>query len=123
MALSPQQDERILTVGELTRAIKETLNTTFPAIWVKGELSGLKRPDSGHLYFNLKEGTQAVIACAMWRASAARLAFDPRDGAYTSISPNASTSEPSRGSNVSRPALPRHMAHAITASVPSLRLK
>ncbi len=81
MALSPQQDERILSVGELTRAIQSTLKETFPAVWVKGELSGLKRPDSGHLYFNLKEGTQAVVACAMWRSSATRLAFEPRDGA------------------------------------------
>ena len=80
MSVSPQQDERILSVGELTRAIKETLNQAFPTVWVKGELSGLKRPDSGHLYFNLKEGTQAVIACAMWRGSAQRLTFDPRDG-------------------------------------------
>ncbi len=80
MSLSPQTDERILTVGELTRAIKETLNEAFPGIWVKGELSGIKRPDSGHLYFNLKEGTQAVIACAMWRTSATRLTFDPKDG-------------------------------------------
>jgi exodeoxyribonuclease VII large subunit len=80
MALSPQQDERILSVGELTRSIKETLNEAFPAIWVKGEMSGLKKPDSGHLYFNLKEGTTAVVACAMWRGSATRLTFDPRDG-------------------------------------------
>jgi exodeoxyribonuclease VII large subunit len=79
MALSPQQDERILSVSELTRSIKSTLAQAFPAIWVKGELSGLKRHDSGHFYFNLKD-KEAVISCAMWRGSVGKLAFDPRDG-------------------------------------------
>lgn len=80
MALLPAQDDRVLSVGELTRAIKETLNDAFPGVWVKGEVSGLKRPDSGHLYFNLKEGTTAVIACAMWRNAAMKLGFPLKDG-------------------------------------------
>ena len=80
MALLPAQEDRVLSVGELTRAIKETLNDAFPGVWVKGEVSGLKRPDSGHLYFNLKEGTTAVIACAMWRNAAMKLGFPLKDG-------------------------------------------
>lgn len=80
MASLPSQDDRVLSVGELTRAIKETLNDAFPGVWVRGEVSGLKRPDSGHLYFNLKEGTTAVIACAMWRNAAMKLGFPLRDG-------------------------------------------
>ena len=80
MALLPSQEDRVLSVGELTRAIKETLTDAFPGVWVKGEVSGLKRPDSGHLYFSLKEGTTAVIACAMWRNAAMKLGFPLRDG-------------------------------------------
>ncbi len=80
MALLPSQEDRVLSVGELTRAIKETLTDAFPGVWVKGEVSGLKRPDSGHLYFSLKEGTTAVIACAMWRNAAMKLDFPLRDG-------------------------------------------
>ncbi|MEO5987893.1 MAG: exodeoxyribonuclease VII large subunit [Candidatus Eisenbacteria bacterium] len=80
MALLPSQEDRMLSVGELTRAIKETLTDAFPGVWVKGEVSGLKRPDSGHLYFSLKEGTTAVIACAMWRNAAMKLGFPLRDG-------------------------------------------
>jgi exodeoxyribonuclease VII large subunit len=80
VALSPEPDDRILTVGEVTRAIKETLNESFSGIWVKGEVSGIKRPDSGHVYFNLKEGQVAVLACAMWRGNAGRLTFDLREG-------------------------------------------
>jgi exodeoxyribonuclease VII large subunit len=80
MSLSPQQDDRILSVGEITRAIKDTLADAFPGVWVKGEISGVKRAPSGHVYFSLKEGTEAVLACAMWRTEAARLTFEPRDG-------------------------------------------
>ncbi len=73
-------DDRVYSVLELTRAIKDTLEGEFPDVWVRGELSGVKRPDSGHVYFTLKEGREAVLACAMWRQPAARLAFDPKDG-------------------------------------------
>lgn len=81
MATLPTPDERILTVGELARALKETLNASFPAVWVKGELSGVKRYDSGHVYFSLKDATPAVVQAAMFRNWAAKLAFDPKDGA------------------------------------------
>ena len=79
MSLSPAPDS-ILSVSALTRLIKDTLGQTFPAIWVKGELSGFKRSDRGHLYFSMKEGTTALIDCVMWKTPAARLSFEPRDG-------------------------------------------
>ena len=58
MAVSPALDS-VLSVSALTRLIKETLGQAFPAVWVKGELSGFKRSDRGHLYFSLREGTAA----------------------------------------------------------------
>src|SRR5262245_3739205 len=79
MAIVPASD-RILTVSALTRRIKDTLGEAFPAVWVKGELSGFKRADRGQLYFSLKEGTVALIECVMWKTAAARLSFDARDG-------------------------------------------
>jgi len=79
MALSPSP-ESILSVSALTRLIKDTLGQTFPAVWVKGELSGFKRSDRGHLYFAMKEGTTALLDCVMWKTTAGRLAFEPRDG-------------------------------------------
>jgi len=80
MATSPEAPG-VLSVSALTRQIKDTLNTGFPAVWVRGEVSNFKRADSGHLYFNLKEGKEAVLACAMWKGSAGRLVFRPGDGA------------------------------------------
>ncbi|MGH7742357.1 MAG: exodeoxyribonuclease VII large subunit [Candidatus Eiseniibacteriota bacterium] len=72
--------DQVLSVSEITRRIAGALEAEFSAVWVRGELSGLKRADSGHLYFTLKEGRDAALSCVMWRASAARLPFDPRDG-------------------------------------------
>lgn len=74
---SPTQ--RVLTVSELTGAIKYLLEDTFPAVWVAGEVSNLSRPHSGHIYLTLKdEGAQ--IRAAIWRNVAQRLPFDLRDG-------------------------------------------
>jgi exodeoxyribonuclease VII large subunit len=80
VALSPQQEERILSVAELTRSIQSTLRESYPALWVKGEISGFKRAASGHFYFSLKD-REAVLTCAMWKGATGRLTFDPRDGA------------------------------------------
>jgi exodeoxyribonuclease VII large subunit len=80
MATLPAADERVLSVGELARALKETLNEAFPAVWVKGEISGFKHYESGHMYFSLKDGTPALVQAVMWRNSVPKLAFTPKDG-------------------------------------------
>jgi exodeoxyribonuclease VII large subunit len=79
MALQPAS-ESILSVSALTRLISNTLGQAFPAVWVKGELSGCKRADRGQLYFSLKDGKDALIECVMWSTAAQRLTFEPRDG-------------------------------------------
>ena len=79
MATLPAPEDRILSVGELTRAIKELLYGAFPGQWVKGEISGFKTHTSGHLYFKLKD-TTAQLDCAMFRTHASRLGFTPKDG-------------------------------------------
>lgn len=78
MAIAPQA-EGILTVSELTRQIKEALQAGFPAVWVRGEISGFKRAESGHLYFTLKDA-DALLDAVMWRGNAGKLSFDPQDG-------------------------------------------
>jgi exodeoxyribonuclease VII large subunit len=80
MATAPATNDPIYSVRELTKLVKDALEDAFPAVWVRGELSGVKRAESGHLYFTLKEGREAQISCAMWRPSAAKLSFDPADG-------------------------------------------
>ncbi len=69
----------VLTVTELTGAIKDFLESGFDVMWVTGEISNLRRPASGHLYFTLKdEGSQ--IRTVAFRSAAGRIGFDFEDG-------------------------------------------
>ena len=69
-----------LTVGELARALKQTIENAFGQVRVRGEISGFKRHSSGHCYFTLKD-EDACIDAVVWRGSASALAFAPEDGA------------------------------------------
>ena len=62
---SPKQPP-LLTVSGLTDVLKQRF-AKWGRVGVEGEVSGLKRAGSGHLYFALKEGG-AVISCAIWRS-------------------------------------------------------
>jgi exodeoxyribonuclease VII large subunit len=72
-------EKRIYTVSSLTREIKALLETSFPRLWVEGEVSNYKKHSSGHLYFTLKD-ENAQIRCAMWRFKAGELLFRLEDG-------------------------------------------
>ncbi len=73
-------EDKVLSVTELTREIKSTLEDDYSGLWVEGEISNFKRPTSGHLYFSLKDST-ATLRCVMWRGTAGYLGFEPEDGA------------------------------------------
>ncbi len=72
-------DQNILTVAELTRYIKESLEDGFSVISVQGEISNFKRHSSGHLYFTLKDEASQIQA-VMWKGRASNLVFTPQDG-------------------------------------------
>lgn len=67
------------SVGELSGALKRTVEETFAHVRVRGEISGFKRHSSGHLYFALKDA-DAVLDAVCWRGQAARLGMAPEDG-------------------------------------------
>src|SRR5690606_37051814 len=71
----------ILTVTALSSYLRELLETddVLRDVWVKGEISNFTQPRSGHLYFTLKDA-DAQIRAVMWKNSAMRLTFSPRDG-------------------------------------------
>jgi exodeoxyribonuclease VII large subunit len=72
-------EKNVVTITELTRQIKQSLETSFPRMWVEGEISNFKHHTSGHLYFTLKdEGAQ--LSAVMWRSRVANLTFPPEDG-------------------------------------------
>jgi exodeoxyribonuclease VII large subunit len=60
------QTSKVLTVSELTRNIRNTLEAKFSAVWVQGEISNYKLHPSGHQYFTLKD-QRAQISCVIWR--------------------------------------------------------
>jgi exodeoxyribonuclease VII large subunit len=74
-----QDNVREYTVSELARALKRVVEDAYPYIRVRGEISGLKRAASGHVYLTLKD-EEAALDAVMWRGVAATLRFAPEDG-------------------------------------------
>ena len=72
-------DGPILSVSQLTQAIKLNLEMSFPSIWLQGEISNSKLHSSGHFYFSIKD-SQSQIAAIMFRAHVATLKPPPKDG-------------------------------------------
>ena len=68
-----------MTISEISAALKRTVEDRFGFVRLRGELSGMKRAASGHLYCALKDD-KAVIDGVMWRGGAQRLPFVPEDG-------------------------------------------
>src|SRR5437879_5516787 len=87
-----QQTSKVLSVSELTRSIRGTLETKFGAVWVQGEVSNYKLHPSGHQYFTLKDA-RAQIACVIFRNTMAPLRQPLSDGAQVQVSGNVSVFE------------------------------
>jgi exodeoxyribonuclease VII large subunit len=68
-----------LSITEISALLKRTVEERFGFVRLRGELSGVKRAASGHLYLCLKD-EGARLDGVMWKGSAARLAFLPEDG-------------------------------------------
>ena len=72
-------DDPIRTVSRITRDLKDLIETSFPAVWVQGEVSNCTHARSGHIYLTLKDES-AQLRAVIWRSAAARLKFDLVDG-------------------------------------------
>jgi exodeoxyribonuclease VII large subunit len=83
----------IYTPSELNREVRLHIEAGFPGVWIEGEISNLRRPASGHLYFSLKDD-QAQIRCALFRSHAIRLGFKPEDGLQVQAHGRLSLFEP-----------------------------
>lgn len=58
----------ILSVSELTRYVKDLLEAEFPFVWVRGQVTNLARPGSGHIYFSLTDG-DAILSVVWFKGS------------------------------------------------------
>lgn len=75
----PQKDNKVYTVGILTRQIKNLLEDQYPFLWITGEISNFSTPASGHSYFSLKDEA-AVISCVIFKGQKRHLKFTPENG-------------------------------------------
>ena len=79
-ALVPASNVLELTVGELSGALKRTIEDRFGFVRVRGEISNYRGPhSSGHAYFCLKDEA-ARIDAVVWRTAFARLKVKPQEG-------------------------------------------
>ena len=68
-----------MSITEISALLKRTVEERFGFVRLRGELSGVKRAASGHLYCSLKD-EGARIDGVMWKGSVQRLGFMPEDG-------------------------------------------
>lgn len=70
---------KVLTVSELTFAIKSILEKNFTFVCLQGEISNFKHQSSGHMYFSLKDGSSQISA-VLFRGNTRGLKKIPKDG-------------------------------------------
>ncbi len=75
----PGDNAAPLSVTEISGRLKRTVEERFGFVRVRGELSGVKRAASGHLYLCLKDES-ARLDGVMWRGAAGNLPFRVEDG-------------------------------------------
>lgn len=71
--------QKILSVSELNRLARDLLQSSFPLLWVSGEVSNFTRASSGHWYFSLKDAG-AQVRCVMFKGRNSYIDFTPREG-------------------------------------------
>ncbi|MCC6966825.1 MAG: exodeoxyribonuclease VII large subunit [Nitrospira sp.] len=69
----------LLSVSDVTRLIRDSLEDQFQDVWIEGEISNLRAPSSGHLYFTLKDN-QSQLRGVLFRSGALRLRFVLQEG-------------------------------------------
>jgi len=72
-------ERRVWRVRDLVASVRTHIEREYSDAWVEGEISNFRAPESGHLYFTLKDG-DSQIRVVMFRSSARLLRFRPADG-------------------------------------------
>ena len=75
-----EEQRDIYSITRLNREVRAVLEDSFPpSLWVRGEISNLAQPGSGHIYFSLKD-KHSQVRCAMFRSANRHLRFAPENG-------------------------------------------
>ena len=86
-------EAKVLTVTQLTRKIRNLLELKIGKVSIEGEISNLRRQNSGHIYFTLKDAG-AQIPCVLFRSDAQRVRIELRDGIEIQLRGEISVYEP-----------------------------
>ncbi|MFO0775658.1 MAG: exodeoxyribonuclease VII large subunit [Nitrospiraceae bacterium] len=83
----------VWTVSLLNQRIRHTLEGRFGEVWVEGEVSTLRIPSSGHVYFTLKDATSQIRA-VLFRSAAQKVRFALREGLQIVVRGSLTAYEP-----------------------------
>ena len=77
----PMATKTVRSVSEITDLLKSLIEKQpqLQNVWVQGQVSNYSKSAAGHIYFTLKD-EKSQIRCALFRSSAVRIRFSPRDG-------------------------------------------
>jgi exodeoxyribonuclease VII large subunit len=73
------EQRKVYSVTEIISDVKAEMERSFREVWIEGEISNLRKPSSGHLYFTLKD-SEAQISAVCFRMRSRYLKFSPEDG-------------------------------------------
>jgi exodeoxyribonuclease VII large subunit len=74
-------EKKIYTVTELNALIRSEMERIFPSVWVEGEVSNLRTPQSGHCYLTLKDNG-AQIKAILFKSTLKGIKFAPAEGQH-----------------------------------------
>lgn len=76
-----EQRPHVLSVTELTLLVRGAISSVpqLEDLLIEGEMSNVRMPGSGHIYFTLKDKNSSV-RCVIFRREAARIPFHPANG-------------------------------------------
>lgn len=86
-------DPTILSVSQLNAQVRQMLESALGEVWLKGEVSNLSKPYSGHWYFSLKD-SRSQVRCAMFKGQNRKVRFDVIDGQQVLVRARISVYEP-----------------------------
>jgi exodeoxyribonuclease VII large subunit len=72
----------VLTVSQLTRAVRELVEGHIGQVWVEGEISNYRKQSSGHHYFTLKDDRSQLMCVMFARSFSAKSGIPLSDGLH-----------------------------------------
>ena len=94
-------EQKIWSVGEFTRQVRDILESTFDTIQVRGQIGNFTLAQSGHIYMTLiddedggkSRSSSSLLKVVMWKGQAARLRFQPETGMKVVVTGNVTVYE------------------------------